>query len=167
MAPTLRDTPALTLLRAIYRAQRRVREVDGAGIALHGLSESEFDVVMTLGNTHGLRMCEIAARTLTSPANVTRVVKELEKKGLVTRTRGTLSDREVVTSLTSRGEDLFERAYPAQHAHLTRAFDAILTRGEQAELAALLVRLASISPRGEEPPTTRQSRGRGTRLPRN
>ncbi len=145
MTPTLRDTPALTLLRALYRAQRRVREVDGVGIARHGLAESEFDVVMTLGNTSGLRMCEIASRTLTSPANVTRVVKELERKGLVRRTRGTLSDREVVTALTPEGERLFERAYPAQHDYVARAFDAILSPAEQRQLASLLTRLAALA----------------------
>ena len=46
MPPSLRDTPTFTLLRTLHRAFRRVREVDLAGIARHGLAESEFDVVV-------------------------------------------------------------------------------------------------------------------------
>ncbi len=163
MTPSLRDTPALTLLRALYRAQRRVREVDGVGIARHGLAESEFDVVMTLGNTEGLRMCEIASRTLTSPANVTRVVKELERKGLVKRTRGTLSDREVVTALTPEGERLFEHAYPAQHDFVARAFDAILRPTEQRQLASLLTRLAALQVPEERGPRRHDEKARAPR----
>lgn len=145
MPPNLRDTPTFTLLRMLHRAFRRVREVDLAGIARHGLGESEFDVVMTLGNTHGLRMCEVAQRTLTSPANVTRVMKVLEEKGLVSRERGELSDREVVARLTSAGERLFAEAYPMQHRYVAAAFDAVLTRERQLRLASELEKLANLA----------------------
>lgn len=174
MPPTLRDTPTFTLLRTLHRAFRRVREVDLAGIARHGLPESEFDVVMTLGNTEGLRMCEVAQRTLTSPANVTRVMKVLEEKGLVSRERGELSDREVVARLTPVGERLFAEAYPMQHRYVAAAFDAVLSREQQLALARQLEKLANLAlPAATETPASRapatsgapRSRSRTTRKP--
>lgn len=162
MPPSLRDTPTFTLLRTLHRAFRRVREVDLAGIARHGLAESEFDVIMTLGNTEGLRMCEVAQRTLTSPANVTRVMKVLEEKGLVGRERGELSDREVVARLTPAGERLFAEAYPMQHRYVAAAFDAVLTRDQQLALARQLEKLATLAlPEVAETPAPRATAPRG------
>ena len=144
MAPNLRETPTLRLLRALHRAPRRIERVDGAGIALHGLQRAEFDVVATLGNTEGLRMGELASRMLTSPANVTRLVKALEKRGLVRRERSRTSDREVVARLTARGAALFERSYPAQVEYLRAAFEARLTPRQQETLIDLLGRLEDL-----------------------
>ncbi len=144
MTASLRATPAVTLLRRFHRAYRKVREVDGIGIARFGLSDSEFDVVATLGNTAGLRMSDIAQRTLTSPANVTRVVKLLESKALLARNRGAASDREVVARLTLAGDRLFDRIYPQHYRFMVAALDAALTPNQQATLSELLERLAKL-----------------------
>ncbi len=151
MAVSYRNTPVLTLLRSVIRAKQRIEELAHANIARYGLAPGEFDVVMTLGNTDGLRMCDLAARTLTTPPNVTRLVKSLEQKGYVERRRNPESDREVITTLTAKGEALFEEAYPATYEYWKDHFGGIFSNAELKELSALLSRIADHEPEGCRP----------------
>lgn len=127
------------------RAHQRVSMQAQTMIEPFGLPAGEFDVVMTLGNTAGLRMCDLAARMLTSAPNVTRLVKSLEARGLVERRRNPDSEREVIATLTTKGEAVFREAYPQVYAAWTKIFDAIYSRAEQKQLAALLERLTQTS----------------------
>lgn len=138
MADSYRDSLTLTLLRELHRAYRGVNCMDTEGIEAMGLAHSEFDVLATLGNTEGMPMGEMATRMLTSPGNVTRLVKRLEGRGLVQRRRAEWSDRVVIASLTPAGEDLFEQTYPAQYRHVKRWFDARLSDDQQQQLIDLL-----------------------------
>ncbi len=141
MAESFRDTPTLTLLRALHRSYRDVHCADSANLRQWGLQHSEFDVIATLGNTCGVRMGDIARRTLSSPANVTRIVKRLEQRGLVARARSATSDREVVARLTAEGESLFEETYAAQYHFMKGFFEERLTETERDNLTALLNKL--------------------------
>lgn len=150
MAESFRDSLALSLLRALHRSYRDVQCADSSNLeARWGLQHSEFDVIATLGNTDGFRMGEIAARTLSSPANVTRLVKRLEGRGLVTRQRSPRSDREVIARLTPAGVALFEEAYPAQYDFMRAWFDERLSADEQALLTQALQKLRSQEPCNE------------------
>lgn len=147
MVENHRDSTTLSLLRALHRSYRDVQCADADNLETRwGLQHSEFDVIATLGNTDGIRMGEIAARTLSSPANVTRLVKRLEGRGLVERQRSPRSDREVIARLTPAGVALFEEAYPAQYAFVRDWFDARLTAAEQTLLTQALQKLRSHQP---------------------
>jgi DNA-binding MarR family transcriptional regulator len=138
-----RDTPTLGLLRTLVRASQQLQTWMNENAAAYGLSSSEFDLVMTLGNTEGLRMCDAATRMLTSAPNLTRVAKRLEERGLVERQRSPDSDREVIIRLTSPGNDLFVAAYPRAYQQWRERFDARLSESEQSQLANLLLRLSA------------------------
>lgn len=142
MTKSYRDTLPITLLRNLVRAHQGVFERAAGGIDRHGLQPSEFDLVMALGNTAGMRMCDLASRMLTSAPNVTRIVKAVEAKGLVERARNPASDREVVARLTAAGERIFTAAYPAAYRYWKKTFEALYSEEEMETLAALLARLA-------------------------
>lgn len=141
MAESYRDSPTLTLLRALHRSYGDVHCADSRNLQQWGLQHSEFDVIATLGNTCGVRMGDVARRTLSSPANVTRIVKRLEERGLVSRCRSATSEREVVARLTGAGEALFEEAYVAQYHFMKAFFEERLTDDERLTLTALLNKL--------------------------
>lgn len=138
-----RDTLTLRLLRSLVRGSQQLQTWMNENAAVYGLSSSEFDLVMTLGNTEGLRMCDAATRMLTSAPNLTRVAKRLEERGLVERQRSLDSDREVIVRLTAPGSDLFEEAYPRAYHQWRERFESRLTEAEQAQLTALLARLSA------------------------
>ena len=137
-----RNTPPISALRGVMRAHRTLLDENAEAIRHYGLPSGELDAVLALGNTSGLRMCELAAGMLTTPANVTRVVKALEGKGLATRTRSPRSDRDVIARLSPQGEELFERAYPALYRHWLAFFNARLSTEEQKTLNRLLEKVA-------------------------
>ncbi len=135
-----KDAPGIRVLRALLRAERAL-------LGCHAWIEEqlplpEFDMIATLGNTQGLRMHELAQRMITSPANVTRVARALEARGLVERARSADSGREVICRLTAKGERLFAELYPKAARYTIDVLDGILSRDEQATLEKLLERLA-------------------------
>ena len=143
MPGSYRDTQEISLLRNVLRAGQRLVKWNDAELPRHGLSTGEFDVVMTLGNTAGLRMCDVAQAMLTSAPNVTRLVKLLIEKGLVERTRNPSSEREVIVRLTEKGERLFSTAYPEAYLFWKERFATLYTPQELATLNSLLHRLAN------------------------
>jgi DNA-binding MarR family transcriptional regulator len=136
-----KNAPGIRVLRTLLRAERAL-------LGCHRWIEEElplpeFDMLATLGNTDGLRMNELAQRMITSPANVTRVARALEARGLVERARSAESGREVICRLTRKGEQLFAELYPRAARYTIEVVDEILSRHEQATLERLLERLAN------------------------
>jgi DNA-binding MarR family transcriptional regulator len=104
------------LLRAGVRFQR---ELDADLRRSHGLSGSDYDVLIQLGvaPSKSLRMSEIAEEVLMSHNGVTRVVAQLEGDGLVTRERDAQDGRAVHVTLTPKGREVLQSA---NRAHLTQ-----------------------------------------------
>jgi MarR family transcriptional regulator, 2-MHQ and catechol-resistance regulon repressor len=141
MAKSYRDTPPITLLRSIMRSAQTLSHWSLDETKRMDLPGGEFDVIATLGNTDGLRMCDLAERMLTSPPNVTRIIKSLEERGLVERFRNPQSDREVIARLTPAGVTLFEACYPKMYAFWKEKLGKLYSTDEQKQLAQLLERL--------------------------
>jgi DNA-binding MarR family transcriptional regulator len=73
--------------------------------ARHGLSGSDFDVLVRLARTPGkqLRMTDLAAQTAMSTSGMTRVVDRLEVRGLVRRLACPGDRRSSLVELTEAG----------------------------------------------------------------
>jgi DNA-binding MarR family transcriptional regulator len=142
--PPVRAWPQVRVFRGLLRAHghvmARVREFVEAE---SGLSVSEFDMLVELGNQAGMRMSDLAEKMVVSPANVTRVAQSLTAKGLVVRERAKHSEREVLARLTPEGQERFERHFPKAAAFMAALIDERLTAAEQAQLADLLAKLGS------------------------
>src|SRR4051812_18434225 len=94
-------------------------KADEARIRSYGLSQAEFDCLVTLGEeAKPLRMCDLAQRSLVTKSHATQIAKQLERRDLIQRRRSPESEREVLVSLTPAGEELFERVYPAHYRYL-------------------------------------------------
>ncbi len=141
MVKSERNSRPITLLRTLVRAYQTTKGHDSSLVAKLGISASEFDIIATLGNTDGLRMCDLASKTLMSAPNITRVVKKLEESRLVERTRAVTSDREVLARLTPAGERVFDESYPVVVDGVRAFFDAHLDADEQEQLIELLQKL--------------------------
>lgn len=138
-----RETRTLRLLRALVEAHDGLMKADEARIRGYGLSQAEFDCLVTLGEEAGpLRMCDLAQRSLVTKSHCTHIVKQLEARELIQRRRSPQSEREVLVSLTPTGEQLFGRVYPAHYEFLRGLLGSRLSDREQDQLIALLRKLA-------------------------
>ncbi len=116
-----------------------------------GLTASQFGVIEALYHLGPLFQKDLGRKILKSGGNITMVVDNLERRGLVKRVRDVQDRRHVSVRLTGRGETLI-RAYLPGHVKRVVAEMRVLTGPEQEELGRLCkkVGLAGKSPPGNK-----------------
>ena len=105
-----------------------------------GLTESQLGVLETLFHLGPLPQGQICQKILKSGSNVTTVVDNLERGGLVRRVRDEADRRVQVVHLTPDGRTLIQRAFPAHAARIAGCLSA-LSPDEQEELGRLCRKL--------------------------
>jgi MarR family 2-MHQ and catechol resistance regulon transcriptional repressor len=100
------------------------------------LTASQFGVLDALYYLGPMRPGEICAKQLKSGGNVTLVVDNLQKRGLVQRDRDENDRRVVVVSLTKSGRKAIEDLLPGHVADLVQEL-GVLTPEEQETLGRL------------------------------
>lgn len=138
----IRDRIQVVLFRTLLASHSQVSEdVKHLLAGLCGLSMMQFDMIVELGGTEGMKMGDLSKKMITSPSSVTRIAQSLEKKGLVQRQRAEHSEREVLCQLTPKGEEFFEEHFGEVALGIADLFDSRLEEEEQRQLTALLDKL--------------------------
>lgn len=132
----------------IGRADRLVRAQLEAALAESGLSLSEFTALSVLASRPGLSNARLARRSLVTPQAMHKVVRSLERSGLVERTTLPEGGRELATTITTAGAALVAELLPRIRQAEDRTLHA-LDADERRELVRLLT-LATAAP----PPVT-------------
>ena len=114
---------------ALWRAVMRIvkiipRHLDSDLIRGAGLTASEYTTIMHLseGPNRELRMAELANATDLSASRMTRLVDDLQSRGLVTKTVSSTDARVNVARLTPRGMAKLKSAWPVHLASVRRRF---------------------------------------------
>ncbi len=105
-------------------------------LAPHGLTLSQFGTLEILYHRGPMCPGEIGQRLLKTGGNMTMVIDNLEKGGLVRRERDSEDRRQIFISLTETGEALISRILPEYAAAVAEEL-SILTQEEQEELGRL------------------------------
>ena len=103
---------------------------------LEDLTIGQFGVLESLYHLGPMRQGEICTKLLKSGGNITLVVDNLKKRGLVRRQRDEDDRRVVIVSLTDTGRELIERIFPNHLADIVEEM-SILTPDEQETLGRL------------------------------
>ena len=135
-----REVRALDAFIKLRRAADSMSARVNSHLAEASLTESQFGVLEALWHLGPLCQAVLARKILKSSGNLTMVVDNLEKRGLVARARGEQDRRFVTVSLTDDGEQLIESIFPRHLARIVEQFEA-LSAVEQEELARLCRRL--------------------------
>lgn len=108
-----------------------------------GLSLSEFAVLLTLAEARDgeRRMNQLAIASGLSPSRVTRVVGDLQRRGLAEKRRSDVDARGAVAGITEAGKALAHQAYPVQ---VDRSRELLFDHIAEPEIAALGELLESI-----------------------
>ena len=126
----------IKLSRAAEAVNNRVND----HLHQQGLTVSQFGVLEALYYRGPLPVGQLAEKILRSSANLTLVVDNLAKRGLVTRARRPDDRRAVEVTLTDEGRALIAGLMPGHVAGVVAAF-TVLSPEEQMTLAALCRRL--------------------------
>jgi MarR family 2-MHQ and catechol resistance regulon transcriptional repressor len=154
---TVAETRALDTYIKLRRAINSLSLRESEEIRKAGLTESQFGALEALFHLGPLCQRELADKVLKSAGNMTTVVDNLERRGLVERQREGDDRRVVTVHLTKSGEKLIREVFPRVVGVLVSAFSA-LTASDQDQLAALCRRLGTAeslptqtrSPSGEQ-----------------
>ncbi|MBX3112354.1 MAG: MarR family transcriptional regulator [Fimbriimonadaceae bacterium] len=95
------------------------------GLVAENLTASQFSALKALRFNGVMPQKAIASYLLKTAGNVTLVLDNLEKRGLITRKRQTDDRRVVDVDLTPSGRDTFDRVYPAHIARIEAAMSAL------------------------------------------
>ena len=107
---------------------------------LEDLTISQFGVLESVFHLGPMSQKDIGRKLLKSGGNMTLVIDNLVKRGLVERTRADYDRRVMLISLTPDGRGMIERIFPRHVQAITHEM-SVLTPEEQDTLAALLKKL--------------------------
>jgi MarR family 2-MHQ and catechol resistance regulon transcriptional repressor len=131
---------ALDVYVKLHRCTDVLRARSTQFFAEHGLSYSQFAALEVLYHVGPLCQRDIAAKVLKSGGNLTMVIDNLEKAGLVERRPAAQDRRQKVVRLTAKGRKLIAGIFPEHAARITEAV-AVLSAREQEQLARLCRKL--------------------------
>jgi MarR family transcriptional regulator, 2-MHQ and catechol-resistance regulon repressor len=130
----------LPVMQELARAYQAFSAYSEAHVRQFDLTPAQFDVIATLGNTNGMCMGDLGEKTLITKGTLTGVIDRLIQKQLVYRETSSENRRSVIVQLTTEGQEVFARVFPAHITHLKERFDRLDT-SELELLKVLLGRL--------------------------
>jgi len=111
----------IKLTRAVRSLEDRISTPEAFG----DLTHSQFGVLEALYHLGSLSQGELSKKLLKSTGNMTLVLDNLEKRGLVERRRDTADRRMVTISLTPVGELTIRKIFPAVARAIAREMNAL------------------------------------------
>ena len=127
----------LSVLISFTRAEHKIHSLEYKTIKESGLTISQFGVLEALYNKGDLRVGEIMEKILTTPGNITVVIKNLEKDGFIKKIPDPLDRRSTIISITDKGTKVIEEILPEHIKNINNIF-SILTDEEKVVLKDIL-----------------------------
>jgi len=133
-------------VRALSAYVKLVRAAESVTARIHrhladvNLTLSQFGVLEALFHLGPLSQVDLAKKILRSSGNVTMVIDNLEKRGLVSRERDRGDRRYYRIHLTTSGRRLMSGVFTSHADRISKEM-GILTQAEQEELARLCRKL--------------------------
>lgn len=137
---TRRSLP-MALLRAREAVMARFRPV----LAAHDVTEQQWRVIRVLGEESPLDASEVAARACLLAPSLTRMIRSLEARGLIDRSRHSGDARRAMLSITPQGLALIGAVIP-ESRQVYREIERLYGRDRLEGLLDLLGELAALRP---------------------
>lgn len=127
----------LSTLVVFTRAEHTIHRQELQTIRESGLTAAQFGVLEALYNKGDLRIGELIEKILTTSGNITVVIKNLEKDGLIKKNPDPEDKRSTIISITDKGKEVIEGILP-EHIHNIERIFSILTDEEKVTLKNIL-----------------------------
>lgn len=133
----------LSTLVVFTRTEQKIHKIEYETMKDGGLTPSQFAVLEVLYNKGDLKICEIIEKILTTSGNVTVVIKNLEKDGLVKKHADPNDKRSILISITDKGKKIMDDIFPNHVDNINNIF-SVLTIEEKLELKKILKKFRDI-----------------------
>jgi len=139
---TKEEREALALITKLLRATNSVTHLATASLGGVNLTVSQFGVLEAVYHIGPMCQRDIAEKTLKSTGNMTTVIDNLEKRGLVERRRGIEDRRYITVHITEQGKNLIDKIFPEHNQRVLKCF-SVLDAGERVEFGRLCKKLGT------------------------
>jgi homoprotocatechuate degradation regulator HpaR len=116
-----------SLPMALLRAREAVMRGFRKWLREHGVNEQEWRIMRALMEVDRIEIGELAECVFILKPSATRTIKNLEARGIVSRTRSNADQRRAFIALTARGRKLFDDLAPhseVEYARITKLVGA-------------------------------------------
>ena len=147
-----------SLPMALLRSREAVMRLFRPGLRKHGVTEQQWRILRALAHSGPMEVTELAEATFLLAPSLSRILSDLEKRGLIVRRQVDTDLRRSVVSLDSKGLRLIAAHAPyseEMYAKIARRFGTERTRQLLTLLLQLEGSLEELS-REQEPGAERQ-----------
>lgn len=109
----------------LLRAYNKIRANEVAYITSFGITMNQFEVLEVLYHRGDLTVGAITKLIMSTPGNVTVVIKNLKRDGYVTSLPDPSDKRASILSLTEKGKELIEKVFPTHAKNFEEYFEAL------------------------------------------
>ena len=127
---------ALDAFIKLSRARKMLSQRTSRLLAEYGLTESQLGTLEVLYYLGPMCQSDIGNKLLVTDGNMTMIVSNLDKRGLISRKRDEKDRRQITVCLTEKGQQLIAELFP-RHAQNIADLMSILTPLEQEQLGQL------------------------------
>ncbi|MCW8837218.1 MAG: MarR family transcriptional regulator [Thiovulaceae bacterium] len=124
----------------LIKTFKKILAKESAYIKSHDLTMNQFEVLEVLYHRGDLSVGAITKLTLGTPGNVTVVIKNLIRDGLITSIPDAKDKRTYIITITKKGIDIMDKLFP-NHAKNFEDYFKVLDKDETETLFTLLRKL--------------------------
>ena len=130
------DKSMKTIVR-LERAGLKIHNMTVNYLIKHNLTFNQFKVLEVLYHRGDLNVSAITKLTMSTPGNITVVIKNLKRDEWITSIKDPNDSRSSILTITKKGIDIIEEVFPQHAKNLHKAFE-VLTDNELDTLYDLL-----------------------------
>ncbi len=118
------DKSMKTVVR-LEKASLKITNFTVHYLSKHNLTFNQFKVLEVLYHVGDLNVGSITKLTMSTPGNITVVVKNLKRDGWITAIKDPNDSRASILSITQKGKDIIEEVFPNHAKNLTKALEVL------------------------------------------
>ena len=118
------DKSMKTVVR-LEKASLKITNLTVNYLSKHNLTFNQFKVLEVLYHLGDLNIGSITKLTMSTPGNITVVVKNLKRDEWITSIKDPNDSRASILSITQKGKDIIEEVFPNHANNLTKSLDVL------------------------------------------
>lgn len=118
------DKSMKTVVR-LEKASLKITNLTVNYLSKHNLTFNQFKVLEVLYHIGDLNIGSITKLTMSTPGNITVVVKNLNRDGWITSIKDPKDNRASILSITQKGIEILEQVFPTHASNLTKTLEVL------------------------------------------
>ena len=120
-----RTDKAMKTVVRLEKASLKITNLTVNYLSKHNLTFNQFKVLEVLYHLGDLNIGSITKLTMSTPGNITVVVKNLKRDEWITSIKDPNDSRASILSITQKGKDIIEEVFPNHANNLTKSLDVL------------------------------------------